>query len=435
MNPRNYFLWLLLSGLFLFRLAFGLSLRFWSEDELQTYLIGLKYALTGLWPYFGPDLVGSETSFKTQIPGALEGLVIGLPLRLCPIPESPFILLNLLSYGSLVLLAWYAVKRIPRLSFPLTLVWLSIAPWSLQLSTHMVNSSFVLFGSVLFFVGFLESHPVFRVGAVPEPLANAFMGFGLGWVMQFHMSWVLLPAFLAASLGGQAKAGKIKIPCFWVGLGFLLPASLLLPSLFRYGLLQAGSGAGFASAFNENNLLAFFTILARYLSLASFEMPRFLGAHTADRVAFLMGHPWILVPGLFLWGAGIFQALVLLTEWFRPRHPQTDWKKIKTLAALGFLEIYVSFWFTVKMPLSHIYYVTFPLVMIYSLYVWSLWASHPYGKRWVIAFLVIGFFFECGDRMALFPGDSLYQNRGAVVKAMADRDYREVGERRPGSLY
>src|SRR5580658_8452843 len=134
MPPKIFFLSFLLLGLFLFRLAFGLGLPFWSYDENQTYLIGLKYAVTGQWPYFGPDSAASESSFQTQIPGALEGLIIGLPLKVWPIPESPFILLNLLSLGSLILLAWYCVKRIPQLSFSLTLFWLSITPWCLFLS-------------------------------------------------------------------------------------------------------------------------------------------------------------------------------------------------------------------------------------------------------------------------------------------------------------
>jgi hypothetical protein len=39
------------------RIAFGLASEFWGEDELQIYLIGLKFFTTGTWPLYGPDVV------------------------------------------------------------------------------------------------------------------------------------------------------------------------------------------------------------------------------------------------------------------------------------------------------------------------------------------------------------------------------------------
>src|ERR1700677_5095708 len=87
---------------FLFRLAFGLCSEIWFIDQQQIYLIGLKYYATGLWPYFGPDVAEN-----IQLPGALQGLVIGLPLKVWPIPESPYVFLNLLSFAGLCFLAWY----------------------------------------------------------------------------------------------------------------------------------------------------------------------------------------------------------------------------------------------------------------------------------------------------------------------------------------
>src|SRR6185436_16706299 len=102
---------LLFSLLLAFRTAFGLCQPFFEPDELQTYLIGLKFYATGAWPYFGPDLIVTETGFHTQIPGALEGLLVGLPLRLLPIPEAPALFLNLLSASALALFSWYAAKR------------------------------------------------------------------------------------------------------------------------------------------------------------------------------------------------------------------------------------------------------------------------------------------------------------------------------------
>ena len=95
---------------FCFRLGFGLCSEFWTgtEDEKQIYLIGLKFYTTGNWPYFGPDVTPT-----IQIPGALQGLVVGLPFYVLPIPEAPCVLLNLLSFASLVFFAWYCMRRLP----------------------------------------------------------------------------------------------------------------------------------------------------------------------------------------------------------------------------------------------------------------------------------------------------------------------------------
>ena len=50
-----------LAVVFLFRLAFGLLNKFWEADEIQVFLIGLKFFTTGAWPYFGPDVTHTHT--------------------------------------------------------------------------------------------------------------------------------------------------------------------------------------------------------------------------------------------------------------------------------------------------------------------------------------------------------------------------------------
>src|SRR5215470_12523802 len=100
---RSFVLWL--AAAFLFRLAFGLTSAFWRDDEKQIYLIGLKFFATRAWPYFGPDVAP-----HVQIPGALQGLLVGLPLFLLPIPEAPFLLLNLISFAGLCLFGWYCCR-------------------------------------------------------------------------------------------------------------------------------------------------------------------------------------------------------------------------------------------------------------------------------------------------------------------------------------
>src|SRR5450432_192103 len=101
-----------------------------------------KFYATGRWPYFGPDLVWG----KIQIPGALQGLLVGLPFYVLPIAEAPYILLNIISFLSLGLLAWYCCMRLPGLPSWFVWTWLLTCPWTLNLSTHIYNPSYLLAG-------------------------------------------------------------------------------------------------------------------------------------------------------------------------------------------------------------------------------------------------------------------------------------------------
>ena len=202
---RRLLFFVLLCGAFLFRLSFGLCSQFWADDERQVYLIGLKFYSTGAWPYFGPDVVSG-----TQVPGALQGLLVGLPLFAAPLPESPFLLLNLLSFASLCFFAWYCARRLPASPAWLIWGWLLTAPWTLNFSTHVVNPSYVLPGGILFFVGALESCPLTRKRLVPVHAANFMMGLALFWVMQLHLSWIALVPFLAASVYFQIRERGAK---------------------------------------------------------------------------------------------------------------------------------------------------------------------------------------------------------------------------------
>ena len=117
-----------LAVLFAFRLLFGLSREFFFEDETQIYLMGLRYHATGAWPYFGPDVVWT----KSEIPGALQALLVGVPLNIVPVPEAPYVLLNLLSMAALAAFAWYITRRLPRLPRWLVWGWLMTLPWTLR---------------------------------------------------------------------------------------------------------------------------------------------------------------------------------------------------------------------------------------------------------------------------------------------------------------
>lgn len=451
MPNRKTFLILLISA-FLFRLAFGLlRAQILEIDQIQTYLIGLKFFTTHSWPFFGPDVNGSENSFQSQIPGAMEGLLIGLPFYLLPIPEAPFILLNFLSVIGVALLTWYIVKRIPGLPYTWLFIWISIVPWSIQESTAIINPAFTFLPAILFFIGFMESVPWFSLNLISLVWANLAMGFSLCWIMQFHFSYVYLIPLALFSLGAQIiKTGKPWSVLYFV-LGCLPTFAFIIPTYIQYGLARNNVSSGFVVPFNWGNVREFWTILARFLSLVCFELPRFIGVSIRSRIDFLREHYWIFVPGAILWIAGLIQPLVLFLIWcrqllknlkeaygisqFPQNQPGPHWEELNWLMAAVFVMVYASFWFTVKLPLSHIYFVFFPLIMTYSCYCWMRFKDQ---KKLVIAakaFVILGVVFQFGYAIAVAPTDSIYPKRAVISQAIRSGDYKIFDLRRPGSLY
>jgi hypothetical protein len=434
--PDRKQLFFIFALVFLFRLFFGLLQSEWPQiDELQTYLIGLKCYTTGTWPAFGPDAAGSESSFQSQIPGALEGLLIALPIYILQQPEAPFILLNLMSALGVLLLAWYIFRRIPGLSYPWLCLWITVAPWSIHEATHIYNVSYVFLPSILFFIGFMESLPSITMGLVPPFSANFLMGLSVFSIQQFHLSYVYLLPLSVYSIAAQWKNGKGFRCVFYFILGSLVPLAFLLPTVFQYGFARINSHSGFYTGFNSQNFLALPVLLARFLSLVSFELPRFIGAHNSERIVFLQNHPEILVPGVLLWAIGLLQPFLLLFAWLKREHPVAGWEKMKWLILAIFGMVWISFWFTIKQPLSHIYFIFFPFLMAYSCYVWVLFVGE---RRWVWAakaFLLLGLYFQVGYAVAVAPKDSLYSQRALMVKAIQEKNYHLLGERRAGSFY
>src|SRR5262245_22557315 len=275
---------LLLLLLFAYRLAVGLCDEFWFADELQVYLIGLKFYSTGQWPSFGPDLV-LENTVLSQIPGALQGLLVGLPFFVAPVPEAPVVLLNLLSFGALVFLAEYGRRRVTSLPRWLVYCLALSLPWTLFYSAHVVNPSYVLFGAALFWVGVMEAVVFPDRPLLPRRLADYLQGFGLVWVSQLHMSWTLLVPFAGVAWivrlrrrEGLPALGAVALGCATVGV-LLVPTFLYSPA--------AVFNTHVAVRFNPINARDFVSIAAKFLSFASYELPRFIGSTNRLRWAWL----------------------------------------------------------------------------------------------------------------------------------------------------
>jgi hypothetical protein len=426
----------LLVGAFLFRLGFGLCSQFLDPDTTQIYLLGLKFYTTGAWPYFGPDVTNT-----IQIPGALQALVVGLPLRLLPLPETPYLIVNLLSFAALCFFAWYCSRRLPELPKWFVWTWLLTAPWTLNISTHIFNPSYVLPGAILFFVGALETLPFLSRDLVPRRWANFMMGFALCWIMQFHLSWVVLVPYVALSFYFQARdlRGRMFSSVLWFAAGAVIPGSFLIPTFIKYGVAGGLGNTNESVGFNATNLWRHLNVvegvLGRFLSFASFELPRFIGDNTATRLAFINENPWLIPIVVFLTLVGILQCVAMLILWFRKKHTQPDWRALKYFTLATILLLYVSFLFSLKAPVSHTFYVTFPVAMLYSFYCWSEFLKKKSWQKFAAVFLICGLLFDIGLAATNLKRVSLYLEREKIVKAIKTSDYRVLGERRPGARY
>jgi hypothetical protein len=423
---------------FIFRLMFGLFLYGNPSDDILTYVIGLKYYCTGQWPYFGAVVGGSETTFVTRIPGALEGFLIGSVLELFPFPEAPFIVLNLLSMGAICFLAWYCHKRFPKFSLFWLLAYMLFLPWELYLTTNINNASFILFGSVLFFIGFFEAVKELSLGLIPLNRCYAMMGFSLFWVMQFHLSWFFLVPFLLAAFLLQLVREPKKLPgiIFFFILGTLPTVSLLVPTFLKYGLSRAASGKGFGESFEPRNFLLWHTILPRFFSIANYEVGYFWGFFEESF------RKWDEIsPFFYAYNALAFilkyvaklQVFLLILLWFLKDHSRSGWKAFKYLTLFFYLFIWVSFWFTVKWPLTHIYHVAYPVVLTYSLYCWYRFADQAFWAKAARAVIVAGILFQTSFFFCRSQ-NYVYQKRSELKAAIDRKDFRLFSEDVPPPL-
>ncbi len=422
-SKKNRYYWLvLLLFLFLLRLGYGLCSEFWFPDELQVYLIGLKFYASGNIPYFGADVVYTET----QIPGALQGLLVGLPFYVLKIPEAPFILLNILSFAVLCLFALYLQKKFPEIPEWFTWIWLMTCPWTMNFSTHVLNPSYVLLGSVLFFVAFFEAIPRISIGFIKRRLAFFMMGFALFWVLQLHMSWVLLIPFLCYAFLVSFKVDKTVIIIFFAGC--LTAAITLIPTLLAWGLSAFSAGAD-NTVFNTSNIKEIGTVLLRYVSFATFEIPRFIDADGGSKWQFFKEY-WLAAPFILLVIlAGFLQVAYLIVAFFR-KNPQADFAFVKWITLAAMLITWLSFFFSVKGPSSHTFYVMFPLVMIYSFYCWQ----PLFRRRWFAVIMVVllgsGVITHATLAYHNYSLKSMYLHRDLPLKAIQEKDYHILGERR-----
>jgi hypothetical protein len=416
-----------LAALFAFRLLFGLSNEFFFEDETQIFLMGLRYYATGAWPYFGPDVVWT----KSEIPGALQSLLVGVPFKIAAVPEAPFVCLNLISMAALAGFAWYLTRRLPSLPTWLVGLWLMTLPWTLEFSTHVINPSYVLAPALVFFVGFFEAVPVFRRGVMPPAVAFFMMGAAVSWVMQVHMSWPLLLPYAAFALlsrwtdgAGSAVRNSAALVC-----GLLLFGVFLLPTVVKYGWQAGGGGTARNIHPHLVNPWMAVTTLARFFSFASFEIARFIAPDSGKRLVLFLRHLWLAPVALGVWILGVWQPLWMVREWCRSASPFSEWRALKWLVVVTIAMVYSSYWFVIEPPQAHAFYVVAPIALTFAAYCWTFIDS-SWWRRFAAAALAANTAFHAGLALAQAPEKSLYRNRAPVEAAVRLKEPEMFGHRR-----
>ena len=404
---------------FPFRLIFGVCSEFWFEDEVQSYLIGLKFYSSFHWPFFGADVVYTNS----QIPGALMGLLIGLPFFILHIPEAPYILLNIITFISLFLLGHYILKYLlPDIPEWFLWIWLFTAPWVLNYSTHVINPSYVLPAAIIFFISFMETIPVFRKNFINLNFAFLLMGFSLLWISQFHMSWVLLPPFIAYSF-----FSFLRILAFVSGC--LISGIFVFPTFIKYGFASGMGNTGSNIVFNISNFKDFFTVLLRLFSFACFELTRFMGPNTHERLNYFHEYIWLSPFIIFAGIVGVFQVAWMIISWFR-KNSLIEWKAMKIMILIIFLLTWISFFFSVKGPSSHTFYLMLPAIMIYSFYCFNSLLKIKRIKIISILFLISAIIFQITLINHNYRNKSMYLYREKPLTAIQQSNYHLLGERR-----
>jgi hypothetical protein len=438
MPAKNFFskygLRFLIAGLIIFRFIYSLANEFWAkvDDVLQIYLIGLKSYTTHSYPYFGADLVYNQS----QIPGALQGYLVSCGWYIWKIPEAPYIVLNILVTLALSFLAWYAAKRLPDFPKPLLWIYIFLISWSLCYFTMIVNPAYMIAGAILFFVGIFEIYPSLKKNIIPEWLSFFFLGFSIFWVMQLHMSWVLLGPFTALAFYYLLRSKNIRrigISLFTFVIGCIITGSLLLPTLLKFGMAnEQGKSVSGMVEFHPEHATNIIGLLGKYLIYGCFDVARFTGSGTEERIGFLKEYLWAAPFTIIVTVIGLAQAFFLLYTFFRKKKEDRMLRNVTYMAIGGFFILFLSSLFSRLDPAAHSHAAVlfFPLVILYSLYA----INDILKKKWVLRMAYISFASAIIMYTAMgiknYETISMYKNREVIVKALEEDNYRLVGKRR-----
>ena len=252
-----------------FRIFLGIQINFSHEDYTQVYLIGLENAFSGKWSYWGPDVVWSQT----RLPGAMLGLLAGIPLRLVKNEYAPIILSNIISCVGLVLLGFYAKKRFPDLSLYFLLSLFLLSPFTLFNGVVLLNTAYLIFSGAILFIVVFELF-IYRKQLLWNSSLYFFaLGFSLLFTYQLHLTWVMYLPFVFVLFYLEwikNPATGWRLVAFFL-LGCLVSGLTLLPTVFKYGnVIMTGSGGNISLHLKRTTRIL--DLFVRYFGIATIDI-------------------------------------------------------------------------------------------------------------------------------------------------------------------
>jgi hypothetical protein len=415
---------ILVLGLLLFRIYLGAQVNFSHEDYFQIYLIGIENAVSGVWSYWGPDIVWS----KTRLPGAMQALLIGLPLRWTGNIYSPIILSNIISAAGLVLLAVYSRQRFPSLPLNFLICLYLLAPFALFHGTVLLNTAYLIFSSALLFIAVFELF-IFRDRMIFKEPSYYFLGLGfsLFFTYQLHLTWVMFLPFIVVLFTLEWKrnhVGLLKIALFFL-IGCAISSLSLLPTLITYGK-EIFINSGDNLTLQPERFGRVFDLLMRYFSMASFDItPSFDVIKAAtDESAFELVLVWLVRL------ISMIQIAVLAILIFKSR---TEELVKKSLLLFGLTFVMALFLFVLgnKHLSARTYILLFPIPMWLSLFAYEKLFEKPLFKN--ILYCGLGIVFLTFFGIAWLNRSSEYSfeaSRQKIESALESKDPSVFSKRR-----
>lgn len=209
---------------------------------------------------------------------------------------------------------------------------------------------------------------------------------------------------------------------------------LIIPTYIKFGFLGTGKTEQ-NIVFNASNFSNFFKIFLRIFSFSSFEVARFIGHNTETRISFALKYLWTLPFIAFSFIMGFFQTFFLIYKFFT-KNRLRGWKFIKYFLIAVIFIIYLMFFFSIKGPSAHTFYLLLPVVFIYSFYCFEKYLKKKIWKRLAYFTLFSSLIFHLAIAIDGKNKRSIFSKREGVTgikkvsEALMKKDYKIMGERR-----
>ncbi len=409
--------------LLVFRIFLGIQINFSHEDYKQIYLIGLENAFSGDWSFWGPDVIWS----KTRLPGAMQGLLAGIPLRLTKHQYSPIILSNIIAFAGLVLLAFYAKRRFPNLSLYFLLALFLLFPFGLFNGVVLLNTSYLIFSGAILFIAVFELF-IYRNDLLLNSWLYFFaLGFSLMFTYQLHLTWVVfIPfIFILFYLEWRRNPDKWWRLISYFALGCIISGITLLPTLLTYGnVIMTGSGENISLHLKKT--FAIFDISVRYLGMATIDINQSRNFTELFSDKCFMGTILIWTVKIF----AIFQFICICISFFFLKK-SIEFKKtillfFLTIVIALFLYILSTKHFTIRT-----YILLYPIPIWLSLFSYSYLIKYRFVKSILNLSLILIFVTSLGIAISNFNDKYSFKSvENKIEKAIQKENPYEFSERR-----